>query len=74
MLTLKNDPPDIETVATLNNQYQEYGHKFRKFTKACLMKDPSQRATARELLNHGFIRAKVKVSAFEPIARAHVRL
>ncbi|VEL07439.1 unnamed protein product [Protopolystoma xenopodis] len=60
MLTLQNDPPDIDTVATVSNQYVNYGQKFRKFTRACLVKDPSQRLCARELLNHHYIKAKAK--------------
>ncbi|KAL5110941.1 Serine/threonine-protein kinase OSR1 [Taenia crassiceps] len=60
MLTLKNDPPDIDTVATVSNQYVEYGHKFRKFTRSCLTKDPNQRPTARELLSHSYIKSKAK--------------
>ncbi|CAH8823820.1 unnamed protein product [Trichobilharzia szidati] len=60
MLTLQNDPPDIDSVATVNNQYLNYGHKFRKFTKACLMKDPGQRLSARELLSHTYIKSKAK--------------
>ena len=62
MLTLQNDPPDIDTAATVNNQYVNYGHKFRKFTRACLMKDPGQRLSARELLGHTYIKSKAKVS------------
>ncbi|KAK4474190.1 hypothetical protein MN116_002656 [Schistosoma mekongi] len=60
MLTLQNDSPDIDSVATVNNQYLNYGHKFRKFTKACLMKDPAQRLSARELLGHTYIKSKAK--------------
>uniref|UniRef100_A0A0X3PYX5 non-specific serine/threonine protein kinase n=1 Tax=Schistocephalus solidus TaxID=70667 RepID=A0A0X3PYX5_SCHSO len=60
MLTLKNDPPDIDVVATVTNQYVNYGHKFRKFTRACLIKDPAQRPVARDLLNHTFVKAKAK--------------
>ncbi|CAL8096310.1 unnamed protein product [Calicophoron daubneyi] len=60
MLTLQNDPPDIDSVATVSNQYVNYGQKFRKFTRACLMKDPAQRPSARELLGHTYIKAKAK--------------
>ncbi|KAF7246083.1 hypothetical protein EG68_09460 [Paragonimus skrjabini miyazakii] len=60
MLTLQNDPPDIDTVATVSNQYADYGQKFRKFTRACLVKDPAQRLSARELLGHTYIKAKAK--------------
>ncbi|CDS42021.1 STE20:SPS1 proline alanine rich protein [Echinococcus multilocularis] len=60
MLTLKNEPPDIDTVATVSNQYVEYGHKFRKFTRSCLTKDPNQRPTARELFSHSYIKSKAK--------------
>ncbi|THD23611.1 Serine/threonine-protein kinase OSR1 [Fasciola hepatica] len=60
MLTLQNDPPDIDTVATVSNQYINYGQKFRKFTRACLLKDPGQRLSARELLGHTYIKAKAK--------------
>ncbi|VDP77777.1 unnamed protein product [Echinostoma caproni] len=60
MLTLQNDPPNIDTVATVSNQYINYGQKFRKFTRACLLKDPGQRLSARELLGHTYIKAKAK--------------
>lgn len=65
MLTLKNDPPDIDTGATVSNQYVEYGHKFRKFTRSCLTKDPTQRPTAKELLGHSYIKSKAKVRSFQ---------
>lgn len=71
MLTLKNEPPDIDTVATVSNQYSNYGHKFRKFTRSCLVKDPAQRPTARELLNHTFIKAKAKVTILTFLDKAH---
>lgn len=60
MLTLQNDPPDIDTVATISNQYYDYGTKFRKFTRACLLKDPAQRPAAKELLVHPYIKSKAK--------------
>lgn len=60
MLTLQNDPPDIDTTASVPNQYVNYGHKFRKFTRVCLMKDPVQRSSARELLSHAYIKSKAK--------------
>ncbi|KAF6772184.1 hypothetical protein AHF37_09230 [Paragonimus kellicotti] len=53
--------PDIDTVATVSNQYADYGQKFRKFTRACLVKDPAQRLSARELLGHTYIKVKAKV-------------
>ncbi|KAL3312918.1 STE20/SPS1- proline-alanine-rich protein kinase [Cichlidogyrus casuarinus] len=60
LLTLQNDPPDIDTAASITNQYVNYGQKFRKFTKSCLIKDAAARIPAKELLQHSFIKSKAK--------------
>lgn len=62
MMTLHENPPDIDTASTMCNQYVNYGHKFRKFTRTCLMKDPAQRPSSRELLGHVYVKSKAKVS------------
>lgn len=54
----KNPPPRLEG---------KFSREFKDFVAHCLIKDPAQRPTARDLLRHRFIRTAGKVEALQEL-------
>lgn len=46
-----------------------YGHTFKDFVAACLVKDPDRRPTAKELLQHRFIRSAGRVEGLQELVQ-----
>lgn len=47
----------------------QYSHDFRDFVAACLVKDPDRRPTAKELLQHRFIRGAGRAEALQELVQ-----
>lgn len=54
----KNQPPRLEG---------KFSREFKDFVAHCLIKDPAQRPTARDLLRHRFIRTAGRVEALQEL-------
>lgn len=54
LLTLQNQPPNLDTVD--KEKYKKYSKEFRKMIQRCLQKEPQKRPSAKDLLKDPFFK------------------
>ena len=67
MLTLQNDPPNIDSGTDDKEQFKAYSKVFRKMLSECMRKDPEKRQSAKQLQKHEFFK-KTKVGINYPLS------
>jgi len=68
LLTLQNQPPNLDTVD--KEKYKKYSKEFRKMIQRCLQKEPHKRPSAKDLLKDPFFKkAKEKTKSKEFIVQ-----
>ena len=61
-MTTQNNPPNLDICEEETDQYKNYSKVFRHFIEQCLTKNPVDRPSAKQLLQHEFLeKAKVKI-------------